>query len=231
MSGGTRSRDGGWVHRALLRSLAAGLDRVDPGPARSDPVVQPVELLRQLGMAWAVFRRGGTRRTRPCCPLRWASCSAPRKTRRSPNIGPGTRKNYVANFGGPANFMAWSGVLVPLKDNPPLDYAGRLLEQQQRHHVRDRGDHRRQLEHGAVQRDAAGFRSRRLRSRCPRRLGRARTCGLCHSTISGTRAHRAASRRCCSCRRARASRASPCPWGCSRRPTATSGSPATPVPA
>jgi len=39
-------------------------------------------------------------------------------------IGPGTRKNYVANFGGPANFMAWSGVLVPLRDNPPLDYCG-----------------------------------------------------------------------------------------------------------
>jgi prepilin-type N-terminal cleavage/methylation domain-containing protein/prepilin-type processing-associated H-X9-DG protein len=39
-------------------------------------------------------------------------------------IGPGTRRNYVANFGGPANFMAWSGVLVPLKDTPPLSYAG-----------------------------------------------------------------------------------------------------------
>jgi len=39
-------------------------------------------------------------------------------------IGPGTRKNYVANFGGPANFYSWSGVLVPLKDNPPLSYAG-----------------------------------------------------------------------------------------------------------
>ena len=41
-----------------------------------------------------------------------------------PAIGPGTRKNYVANIGGPANFFAWSGMLVPLKDNPPLDYAG-----------------------------------------------------------------------------------------------------------
>jgi prepilin-type N-terminal cleavage/methylation domain-containing protein/prepilin-type processing-associated H-X9-DG protein len=41
-----------------------------------------------------------------------------------PSIGPGTRKNYVANIGGPANFYAWSGMLVPLKDNPPLDYAG-----------------------------------------------------------------------------------------------------------
>ena len=39
-------------------------------------------------------------------------------------IGPGTRKNYVANVGGPANFMAWSGMLVPLKDTPPLAYAG-----------------------------------------------------------------------------------------------------------
>jgi prepilin-type N-terminal cleavage/methylation domain-containing protein/prepilin-type processing-associated H-X9-DG protein len=39
-------------------------------------------------------------------------------------IGPGTRKNYVANVGGPANFSAWNGVLVPLKDNPPLDYVG-----------------------------------------------------------------------------------------------------------
>ena len=39
-------------------------------------------------------------------------------------IGPGTRRNYVANVGGPANFMAWSGVLVPLKDTPPLAYSG-----------------------------------------------------------------------------------------------------------
>jgi prepilin-type N-terminal cleavage/methylation domain-containing protein/prepilin-type processing-associated H-X9-DG protein len=39
-------------------------------------------------------------------------------------IGPGTRKNYVANIGGPANFYAWSGMLVPLKDNPPFDYMG-----------------------------------------------------------------------------------------------------------
>jgi prepilin-type processing-associated H-X9-DG protein len=39
-------------------------------------------------------------------------------------IGPGTRKNYVANVGGPASFMAWSGVLVPLRNNPPFDYSG-----------------------------------------------------------------------------------------------------------
>ena len=39
-------------------------------------------------------------------------------------IGPGTRKNYVANIGGPSNFFAWSGMLVPLKNNPPFDYSG-----------------------------------------------------------------------------------------------------------
>jgi prepilin-type N-terminal cleavage/methylation domain-containing protein/prepilin-type processing-associated H-X9-DG protein len=48
----------------------------------------------------------------------------PSENARTTSIGPGTRRNYVANIGGPANFMAWSGVLVPLRDNPPLSYAG-----------------------------------------------------------------------------------------------------------
>ncbi len=48
----------------------------------------------------------------------------PSEDKKITNIGPSTRKNYVANFGGPANFMAWSGALVPLRDNPPLSYAG-----------------------------------------------------------------------------------------------------------
>jgi prepilin-type N-terminal cleavage/methylation domain-containing protein/prepilin-type processing-associated H-X9-DG protein len=47
----------------------------------------------------------------------------PSESMSRPAIGPGTRKNYVANIGGPANIYAWSGMLVPLKDNPPLDYA------------------------------------------------------------------------------------------------------------
>src|SRR5271166_3355711 len=37
----------------------------------------------------------------------------PSEDKKITNIGPGTRKNYVANVGGPCNFMAWSGVLVP----------------------------------------------------------------------------------------------------------------------
>jgi prepilin-type N-terminal cleavage/methylation domain-containing protein/prepilin-type processing-associated H-X9-DG protein len=53
-----------------------------------------------------------------------SSLLCPSEDKKTTTIGPGTRRNYVANIGGPANFMAWSGVLVPLKDNPPLSYAG-----------------------------------------------------------------------------------------------------------
>ncbi len=38
-------------------------------------------------------------------------------------IGPGTRKNYIANTGGPATIMTWSGIFVPLKDDAN-SYAG-----------------------------------------------------------------------------------------------------------
>jgi prepilin-type N-terminal cleavage/methylation domain-containing protein/prepilin-type processing-associated H-X9-DG protein len=48
----------------------------------------------------------------------------PSEDKKQTNIGPGTRRNYVASIGGPANFMSWTGVLVPLKDNPPLAYSG-----------------------------------------------------------------------------------------------------------
>lgn len=53
-----------------------------------------------------------------------ASLLCPSESLTRTTIGPGTRRNYVANIGGPANFYAWSGMLVPLKDNPPMDYAG-----------------------------------------------------------------------------------------------------------
>ena len=84
----------------------------------------------------------------------------PSEDKKTPSIGPGTRKNYVANIGGPANFLAWSGVLVPLQGQSSAQLCRRLLEQQQRQHVRDRVDHRRQFEHGALQRNPHGFRSR-----------------------------------------------------------------------
>jgi prepilin-type N-terminal cleavage/methylation domain-containing protein/prepilin-type processing-associated H-X9-DG protein len=53
-----------------------------------------------------------------------ASLLCPSENQTRVTIGPGTRRNYVANIGGPANFFAWSGALTPLKDHPPFDYAG-----------------------------------------------------------------------------------------------------------
>ena len=53
-----------------------------------------------------------------------ASLLCPSEDKTRTTLGPGTRRNYVANIGGPANFYAWSGIFVPLKDNPPFDYAG-----------------------------------------------------------------------------------------------------------
>jgi prepilin-type processing-associated H-X9-DG protein len=54
-----------------------------------------------------------------------SSMLCPSENQPSPSFGPGTRKSYMANTGGPAAIMAWSGIFVPLKDNPPLGgYAG-----------------------------------------------------------------------------------------------------------
>ena len=204
-------------------SLLGQLDQI--------PSLQPVELLRQLGMAWADCQPAGTRRTRRCWPLRSASCSAPRKTRKTTMIGPGTRKNYVANFGGPANFMAWSGVLVPLKDNPPLSYAGVYWNGNSGttfgiEGITDGSSNTAMFSETLLGSGppspislAATTRPRHLSVVCPaqqslgpgpagRHLGAA-----VHAGLQGPAGH------------------SPCPSGYCRRPTAISGWPATPGPA
>jgi prepilin-type N-terminal cleavage/methylation domain-containing protein/prepilin-type processing-associated H-X9-DG protein len=53
-----------------------------------------------------------------------ASLLCPSENLKNTTFGPGSRKSYCANIGGPPNFMAWSGMFVPLKDNPPTDWAG-----------------------------------------------------------------------------------------------------------
>jgi len=45
------------------------------------------------------------------------SLLCPSENLKNPTIGPGTRKNYMANMGGPPPIMAWSGMFVPLKDD------------------------------------------------------------------------------------------------------------------
>ena len=121
MSGGTRFGHGNGLYYDpwpldWTASILGQLEQI--------PSVQPVELLRQLGMAWAdIARLGPAEHDGALHPDRRLALPVGGQAKNT-MIGPGTRKNYVANVGGPANFMAWSGVLVPLKDNPPLDYAG-----------------------------------------------------------------------------------------------------------
>ncbi len=113
----------------------------------------------------------------------------PSEDKKTPSIGPGTRRNYVANVGGPANFMAWSGVLVPLRDNPPLNYAGVYWNSNSGNTFGIESITDGSYEHGDLQRNPHGFRSARLRSLCPRRLGRAHTNGWCHTITFGTKVH------------------------------------------
>ena len=46
-----------------------------------------------------------------------SSLLCPSENLQTPSQGPGTRKNYMANTGGPAAIYAWSGMFVPLKDD------------------------------------------------------------------------------------------------------------------
>jgi prepilin-type N-terminal cleavage/methylation domain-containing protein/prepilin-type processing-associated H-X9-DG protein len=41
----------------------------------------------------------------------------PSENLKTTSQGPGTRKNYMANVGGPANISAWDGIFVALKDD------------------------------------------------------------------------------------------------------------------
>jgi prepilin-type N-terminal cleavage/methylation domain-containing protein/prepilin-type processing-associated H-X9-DG protein len=47
-----------------------------------------------------------------------ASLLCPSENLKTTSFGPGTRKNYMANVGGPANIMAWTGMFVALRDDP-----------------------------------------------------------------------------------------------------------------
>jgi len=54
-----------------------------------------------------------------------ASLLCPSENQKTTTIGPGTRKSYMANIGGPGCIMAWSGIFIPLKDSPNgTDWAG-----------------------------------------------------------------------------------------------------------
>ncbi|MGC8641508.1 MAG: DUF1559 domain-containing protein, partial [Isosphaeraceae bacterium] len=47
-----------------------------------------------------------------------ASLLCPSENVKTTSFGPGTRKSYVANVGGPAVIMSWTGIFVALRDDP-----------------------------------------------------------------------------------------------------------------
>ena len=47
-----------------------------------------------------------------------SSLLCPSENIKTTSFGPGTRKSYMANVGGPAVIMAWSGMFVALRDDP-----------------------------------------------------------------------------------------------------------------
>ena len=46
------------------------------------------------------------------------SMLCPSESLKTTSFGPGTRKNYMANVGGPATISAWTGMFVALRDDP-----------------------------------------------------------------------------------------------------------------
>jgi prepilin-type N-terminal cleavage/methylation domain-containing protein/prepilin-type processing-associated H-X9-DG protein len=53
------------------------------------------------------------------------SLLCPSENLKNPSMGPGSRKNYVANVGGPATIQAWTGIFVALRDaSDGSSYAG-----------------------------------------------------------------------------------------------------------
>ena len=204
-------------------SLLGQLDQI--------PLFNQLNFYFSSGWLGPFVARVGPAKHHGACPLRWASCSARRRTRKSRTSGPGTRKNYVANFGGPANFMAWSGVLVPLKDNPPLSYAGVYSNSNSGttfgiEAITDGSSNTAMFSETLLGSGpsapislAATNRHQHLPVVCAdRQFLRPRSCGRSpgHALHAGLQGSSRASRR---------------RWGYSRRPTAISGLPATPGPA
>ena len=95
-----------------------------------------------------------------------SSLLCPSENIKTTSFGPGTRKSYMANVGGPAVIMAWSGMFVALRDDPnnPQQYwAGVYWNSNSQRTFGFEIGHRRNLEHGAFQRVPD-----RLRPRCQR---------------------------------------------------------------
>jgi prepilin-type N-terminal cleavage/methylation domain-containing protein/prepilin-type processing-associated H-X9-DG protein len=85
------------------------------------PQMEQQPLYNALNFAFGSGFNGGDLQNTTVLATQVGSLLCPSENLKNPTIGPGTKKNYVANVGGPGVIMAWSGMFVALKDapNPP----------------------------------------------------------------------------------------------------------------
>jgi prepilin-type N-terminal cleavage/methylation domain-containing protein/prepilin-type processing-associated H-X9-DG protein len=82
------------------------------------PQFEQQPLYNALNFAVSSGFAGGDTQNTTVLSAQVASLLCPSENVKTTSFGPGTRKSYMANVGGPAAFMAWSGIFVPLRDDP-----------------------------------------------------------------------------------------------------------------
>jgi prepilin-type N-terminal cleavage/methylation domain-containing protein/prepilin-type processing-associated H-X9-DG protein len=81
------------------------------------PQLEQQPLYNALNFSVSSGFSGGDTQNTTVLAQQVATLLCPSENIDNPSFGPGTRKNYCANVGGPASLMAWSGMFVPLQDD------------------------------------------------------------------------------------------------------------------
>ncbi len=82
------------------------------------PQLEQQPLFNALNFSVSSGFAGGDTQNTTVLATQIATILCPSENATTTTFGPGTHKNYCANIGGPANFKAWSGIFVPLRDDP-----------------------------------------------------------------------------------------------------------------
>ena len=83
------------------------------------PQMEQMPLYNALNFAFSSGFNGSDLQNTTVLATQVGSMICPSENLRSPSLGPGTFKNYVANVGGPATIMSWTGPWVALRDVGP----------------------------------------------------------------------------------------------------------------
>ena len=104
-----------------------GTPYFDPWPldwtASILPQMEQQPLYNALNFNFSSGFNGGDMQNTTVLATQVSSLLCPSENLKNPSNGPGTRKNYMANVGGPGMISAWSGMFTCLKDDAG-SYAG-----------------------------------------------------------------------------------------------------------